>query len=171
MTTNNTINDAVKPDTSNSKTSRSQATKSHGIPAAPPVEHAENYDEAPPGIPGPDFSARKQLKPTFNRGQSMMDYTAITSAGPTPANEIPNPMSSHMRGSRIRESHMPDQIESLRRGTINEADAERPRREPDDETRGEDEFGPSLSRQETETGARDHTSGWEGTNDAFGSHS
>lgn len=101
----------------------------------------------------------------------MLDYTAISSAGPTPANEIPNPMSSHMKGSRMRESHLPDEIERMRRQTITERDTGLPRREPGDETLGTDKFAPSLSRQETETGAQDHTSGWEGTNDAFGSHS
>lgn len=101
----------------------------------------------------------------------MMDYTAVTSAGPTPANEIPNPMGSHLRGSRMRESHLPDEVDSMRRQTVTETDTELPRRELGDEIRGTDKFGPSLSRQETETGAREFTSGWEGTNDTFGSHS
>lgn len=101
----------------------------------------------------------------------MLDYTAVTSAGPTPANEIPNPMSSHMRGSRRRESHLPDEIDFMRRDTVIETDTELPRREPGDEIQGADAFAPTTSRQETETGGREPTSSWEGTNDAYGSHS
>lgn len=171
MPTNKTVDDGRKTDTSQQQTNSSiTAAKKNAVPAAAPVEHAENYDEAPPGVPGPDFSAREQIKPPFSRGMSMLDYTAVASAGPTPANEIPNPLSSHMRGSRVRESHLPDQIEPMRRQTIIERDTGLPRREPGDEIRGTDEFGPSLSRQETEKGAQDDTSGWDGTDDAFGSH-
>lgn len=166
MPTNNIVNDVVK-----TNTNPNQAAKDRAVPAAASLRHAQNYDEAPPGIPGPDFSARHPLKPAFNRGPSMLDYTAVTSAGPTPANEIPNPMSSHMRGSRRRESHLPDEIDFMRRDTVIETDTELPRREPGDEIQGADAFAPTTSRQETETGGREPTSSWEGTNDAYGSHS
>lgn len=83
-----------------------------GSSPAPTVQHAENYDEAPPGVPGPDYSARdilrKQAKPVFNRGPSMLDFTAVTSAGPTPAGEFPH-SGSYFDGSRLRESHLPDE--------------------------------------------------------------
>lgn len=85
-----------------------------GAGAAPTVQHAENYDDASPGVPGPDYSARdtlrKQAKPVFNRGPSMLDFTAVTSAGPTPAGEFPH-SGSYFDGSRLRESHLPDKEE------------------------------------------------------------
>lgn len=80
----------------------------------PTVQHAENHDDAAPGVPGPDYSARdtlrKQAKPVFNRGPSMLDFTAVTSAGPTPAGEFPH-SGSYFDGSRLRESHLPDKEE------------------------------------------------------------
>lgn len=167
MSTNNT----GAGETTSAQNSLSSAAESRAAQAPAPLRHAGNYDDAPPGVPGPDFSARNEAKPAFNRGPSMLDYTAVTSAGPTPANEVPNPMGSHMRGSRIRESHLPDEVDFIRRQTVTAMNTELPRKEPSDETRGKDEFGPSLSRQETETGTREPTSGWEGTNDTFGSHS
>lgn len=146
------------------------------IPSAATVHHAENYDDAPPGVPGPDHSARdtlrKQAKPVFNRGPSMLDFTAVTSAGPTPAGEVA-PSGSYFDGSRLRESHLPDkdkeeeqqqQPETMRRRreTVTEADSELPRLVPGDEVRGEDAFAPRTSRRETESGVRDETSGWTG---------
>lgn len=103
---------------------------------------AQNYDEAPPGQPGPDFSAKK---PVFTRGPSVMDYTAITSAAPTPAGEISNPMAPGIpKGtSRQRESHLPDL------DVLQEVEAQR-RIQPRDEISGTDEFGSNLSRAETE---------------------
>lgn len=164
------------------------STKPQGLPedpkapSVPTVQHAENYDDAPPGVPGPDHSARdtlrKQAKPVFNRGPSMVDFTAVTSAGPTPAGEVP-PSASYFDGSRLRESHLPDEEEegqqqpegeAMRRQTVPETDSELPRRVPGDEVRGEDAFAPRTSRRETEGGARDETSGWTGANDTFGGH-
>lgn len=152
--------------------------------AAATVQHAENYDDAPPGVPGPDHSAArdtlcKQAKPVFNRGPSMLDFTAITSAGPTPAGELP-PSASYFDGSRLRESHLPDEEEDVRkqvettrrrRETVTETDSELPRRVPgDEEVQGSDAFAPRTSRRETDGGARDETSGWTGANDTFGGH-
>jgi hypothetical protein len=158
------------------------STRPHGqvqdltgkVPAHATVQHAENYDEAPPGVPGPDYSARDtlrtQAKPVFNRGPSMLDFTAVTSAGPTPAGEV-HPSGSYFDGSRLRESHLPDQEpEAMRRQTVAESDSERPRRVPGDEVRGEDAFAPRTSRQETEAGTQDETSGWTGANDTYGGH-
>ncbi|KAK2609974.1 hypothetical protein N8I77_003438 [Diaporthe amygdali] len=146
------------------------------VPAGPTVQHAENYDEAPPGVPGPDHSARdalrQQVKPVFNRGPSMLDFTAVTSAGPTPAGELPH-AGSYFDGSRRRESHLPDDdedVEMMRRQTVTETDTELPRRVPGDEVRGSDAFAPSVSRRETESGVHDATSGWTGASDTFGSH-
>lgn len=161
------------------------------IPAAAAgatVQHAENYDDATPGVPGPDHSAardtlRKQAKPVFNRGPSMLDFTAITSAGPTPAGEFA-PSASYFDGSRLRESHLPDeeeeeeevvgqQVEPMRRRreTVTETDSELPRRAPGgEEVQGSDAFAPRTSRRETDGGARDETSGWTGANDTFGGH-
>lgn len=67
---------------------------------------AKNYN-APPEQPGSDLSAKK---PVFTRGPSVMDYTAVTSAAPTPAGEISNPMALNIvKGeSRQREPHLPD---------------------------------------------------------------
>ncbi|KAL1849848.1 hypothetical protein Daus18300_013161 [Diaporthe australafricana] len=170
------INDAqqratdTKPDT---KSSKAQGDD-FGIPAAPTAQHAENYDEAAPGVPGPDYSARdtlrQQAKPVFNRGPSMLDFTAVTSAGPTPAVEVPK--ASYFDGSRRRESHLPDDgaVETMRRQTVTETDSELPRLVPSDEVQGPDAFAPRTSRQETESGARDATSGWTGANNKFGSH-
>lgn len=115
---------------------------------APAVQHAENHDDAPSDVPGPDNSSaqvdtlRKQAKPVFNRGPSMIDFTAVTSAGPTPAGEVA-PAGSYFDGSRLRESHLPDQDEEQqkqqqqqleggtmrrnRRQTVTEADSELPR--------------------------------------------
>lgn len=112
----------------------------------PAVQHAENHDDAPSGVPGPDSSSaqvdtlRRQAKPVFNRGPSMLDFTAVTSAGPTPAGEVA-PAGSYFDGSRLRESHLPDQDEEQqqqqqeeggtmrrnRRQTVTEADSELPR--------------------------------------------
>lgn len=154
--------------------------------AAPTVQHAENYDEAAPGVPGPDHSARdalrKQAKPVFNRGPSMLDFTAVTSAGPTPAGEVAAHSGSYFDGSRLRESHLPDEeelekelgrqqpAEAMRRQTVAETDSELPRRVPGGEVSGEDAFAPRTGRRETEGGARDETSGWTGANDTFGGH-
>lgn len=68
---------------------------------------AKKYDEAPPEQPDSTSFAKK---PVFTRGPSVMDYTAIISAGPTPAGEIPNPFVLNIvKGeSRQRESHLPD---------------------------------------------------------------
>ncbi|KAG6362486.1 hypothetical protein INS49_010717 [Diaporthe citri] len=134
----------------------------------------------PPGVPGPDHSARdtlrKQAKPVFNRGPSMLDFTAVTSAGPTPAGEVP-PSASYFDGSRLRESHLPDKEEeeqqpeeAMRRQTVTETDSELPRRVPGDEVQGVDAFAPRTSRRETEGSAQDRTSGWTGANDTFGGH-
>lgn len=145
------------------------------VPAAATVQHAENYDEAPPGVPGPDHSARdtlrNQAKPVFNRGPSMLDFTAVTSAGPTPAGEVP-PSASYFDGSRLRESHLPDkELETMRRQTVTETDSELPRRVPGDEVQGSDALAPRTSRQETASSTLDETSGWTGGNDTYGGHS
>lgn len=115
------------------------------------VGSAQNYDEAPPGVPGPDFSARK---PVFTRGASVMDQTAVTSAAPTPAGEISNPMGFIPKGSsRQRESHLPDldllQAEAARHGGSQV--------QPKDEISGTDEFGSELSRAEVEAGSSNTT--------------
>lgn len=118
---------------------------------------AQNYDEAPPGQPGPDFSARK---PIFTRGPSVIDGTAVTSAAPTPAGEISNPMNPSIAkaGSRQRESHLPDldlqQAETTSSGMSQV--------EPKDEISGIDEFGSNLSRAETEAGSGVTTDNWQG---------
>lgn len=149
------------------------------VPAGASVQHAENYDEAPPGVPGPDYSARdtlrKQAKPVFNRGPSMLDFTAVTSAGPTPAGELPH-SGSYFDGSRLRESHLPDEElekmrrQTVRRQTVTETDSELPRRVPGDEVQGVDAFAPRTSRQETANSTLDETSGWTGANDTYGGH-
>lgn len=144
------------------------------VPAGASVQHAENYDEAPPGVPGPDYSTRdtlrKQAKPVFNRGPSVLDFTAVTSAGPTPAGEVP-PSGSYFDGSRLRESHLPDEeLETMRRQTVTETDSELPRRVPGDEVQGADAFAPRTSRQETADSTLDETSGWTGANDTYGGH-
>lgn len=171
--TNNT--QKTYTDTKSSTRPQGQGQEDLRIPAGATVQHAENYDDAPPGVPGPDHSARdtlrKQAKPVFKRGPSMMDFTAVTSAGPTPAGEVP-PSGSYFDGSRLRESHLPDEEEERkqqqqqldggegdtmrrrRRETVTEADSELPRGVlPGDEVRGEDAFAPRTSRQETEGGA------------------
>lgn len=116
------------------------------LPSGRPVPAAQNYDEAPPGVPGPDFSGGISKKPAFTRGPSVYDETAISSAAPTPAGEISDPMRFGVgrAGSRQRESHLPDL-------DIRDADVygNGNFKEPDDEIRGTDEFGPELSRQET----------------------
>ncbi|CAN8098566.1 unnamed protein product [Discula destructiva] len=114
--------------------------------ALPTGRPANNYDAAPPSQPGLDPSA----KPPFTRGISVIDQTAVTSAAPTPAGEISNPMSFGMGQSvsRQRESHLPDLdlVKKVRAmSTVNKA-------EPVDAVSGEDESGPGLSRQETEKG-------------------
>lgn len=160
------------PDTKPPKVQRDEL----GIPAAPTAQHAENHDDddAAPGVPGPDYSARatlrQQAKPVFNRGPSMLDFTAITSAGPTPAAEAPR--ASYFDGSRRRESHLPDDgaVEAMRRQTVTETDSGLPRLVPGDEVHGADAFAPQTSRQETESGARDATGAWTGAHDTFGSH-
>lgn len=141
-------------------------------PTLPPAAH--NYDEAPPGQPGPDFSGSVHAaagaaapvvpvqttqfqKPAFTRGPSMLDGTAVTSAAPTPAGEIPNPMAYNTpaTATRQRESHLPDldlrDAEVYGGGSgggafdVEEGDDE----EPDDEVRGEDAFAPEAARQGT----------------------
>lgn len=178
-------------DTKSSTRPQGQGQEDLKIPAGATVQHAENYDDAPPGVPGPDHSSardalRKQAKPVFKRGPSMMDFTAVTSAGPTPAGEVP-PSGSYFDGSRLRESHLPDEeqkaqqlegageaqtVRKMRRQTVTEADSELPRGVvPGDEVRGEDAFAPRTSRRETEgSAARDETSGWTGANNTFGGH-
>lgn len=158
-----------------------QSTRSQGqgedfkVPASATVQHAENYDDAPPGgVPGPDHSARdtlrKQAKPVFNRGPSMLDFTAVTSAEPTPAGEVA-PSASYFDGSRLRESHLPDkELETMRRQTVAETDSELPRRVPGDEVKGADAFAPRTSRQETEGSTQDETSGCTGESHACLGH-
>lgn len=131
------------------------------LPSGRPVPAARNYDEAPPGQPGPDFSGSIPKKPAFTRGPSMIDETAITSAAPTPAGEIADPMRFGVSrgGARQRESHLPDldirDADFSGNGTFKHSD---------DEIRGTDEFGPELSRQETEKPRerRGTTTKWEG---------
>lgn len=175
------VNDAHQPYKDTKPSTKPQGLgEDPKIPSAATVQHAENYDDAHPGVPGPDHSARdtlrKQAKPVFNRGPSMLDFTAVTSAGPTPAGEVA-PSGSYFDGSRLRESHLPDKEEEeqyhqqqqqqgetmrRRRKTVTEADSELPRLVPGDEVRGEDAFAPRTSRRETESGVRDETSGWTG---------
>lgn len=125
---------------------------------------AQNYDEAPPGQPGPDFSA---TKPAFTRGISAFDNTAVVSAGPTPAAELANPMVfvKGTGGSRARESHLPDL--DLRDADVYKGDAFS--EEPTDEISGEDAFAPSVARGETDDGKQGGgqtagVDGWGGTN-------
>lgn len=121
--------------------------------------HARNYDEAPPGQPGPDLSAKAAAaaKPQFTRGLSAIDNTAITSAGPTPAFEKPNPMARV--GSKPRESHLPDL--DIRDADVPEEEYDEMDEDPEDEwNSGRDAFAPSMSRRELETGTGD-PSGWE----------
>ncbi|KAI3395999.1 hypothetical protein diail_570 [Diaporthe ilicicola] len=164
----------TKPSTNPTAKGLQRGHDSFAVPAAPTAQHAENYDEAPPGVPGPDYSSaardalRQQAKPVFTRGRSMLDFTAITSAGPTPA---ATEMASYFDGSRRRESHLPDgdvddspspspKEARRRRQTVTEADSELPRRvHPGEEVAGTDAFAPRTSRQETEEGVRDATSG------------
>ncbi|PSR77051.1 hypothetical protein BD289DRAFT_486640 [Coniella lustricola] len=138
--------------------------------------HAQNYDEAPPGQPGPDFSgaavtaaaaAPPPSKPAFTRGISVMDNTAVVSAGPTPAAELANPMAfvKGTGGSRARESHLPDL--DLRDADVYKGDAFAD--EPADETSGQDAFAPSVARDETDEGRQSggqtaRVDGWSGTN-------
>lgn len=156
-----------------SRKQEEQADEEAPVPAA-------NYDEAPPGQPGPDFSgvsaaagARvpplpssssstiNNKKPIFTRGPSVMDGTAVTSAAPTPAGEIPNPMAynSVATAQRQRESHLPDL-------DIRDADVYGNGgafgEEPTDEIEGTDEFAPELSRQETVRARRGTMTQWEG---------
>lgn len=90
-------------------------------------------------------SSSAAAKPAFTRGISVIDQTAVTSAAPTPAGEIQNPMSFGMGQpvARQRESHLPD--EDLR-----EKVRAMSRSEPLDDVEGNDDFGEDLSRQETE---------------------
>lgn len=92
-----------------------------------------------------DCNSSSSAKPAFTRGISVIDQTAVTSAAPTPAGEIQNPMSFGMGQSiaRQRESHLPDEDlrEQVRRMS---------RREPLDGIKGDEDFGDDLSRQETE---------------------
>lgn len=120
---------------------------------------AHNHDEAPPGQPGPDFSARK---PPFTRGPSVIDGTAITSAAPTPAGEISNPMNPSIVkvGSRQRESHLPDL--DIQKPESTGSSTSQVRLEPRDETSGIDEFGPHTLRAETEAGSGGTTDNWQG---------
>lgn len=136
----------------------------------PAVPVAQNYDEAPPGQPGPDFSSAaaapsgalsNNKKPAFTRGPSVMDGTAVTSAAPTPAGEIPNPMAynSAATAQRQRESHLPDldvrDADVYGSGTFSGE-------EPVGEIAGTDEFGPELSREETVRPRRGTMTQWEG---------
>lgn len=92
-----------------------------------------------------ESSSLSAAKPAFTRGISVIDQTAVTSAAPTPAGEIQNPMSFGMGQpvARQRESHLPD--EDLR-----EKVRAMSRSEPLDDVEGNDDFGEDLSRQETE---------------------
>lgn len=120
------------------------------------VGTAHNYDEAPPGLSGPDYSARK---PVFTRGLSVIDNTAIISAAATPAGEISNPMGMSLvnGGSRQRESHLPDldllQAELDSSGTS--------QIQPKDEISGNDKFGSNVSRAEVDTGPSGTTDNWQ----------
>lgn len=173
-------------DSAKSGPTNKTSTRSNGLAEVPAgatvVPNADNnYDEAPPGVTGPDQSARdtlrKQAKPVFNRGPSMLDFTAITSAGPTPAGELP-PSASYFDGSRLRESHLPDEedLERMRRQTVAEIDSELPRRRvPGDEVQGADAFAPRTSRQETAdttliSKTLDETGGWTAASHTHGDH-
>lgn len=134
-----------------------------------PRRPATNYDEAPPGQPGPDLSAHTthNTKPVFSRGPSMLDGTAVTSAAPTPAGEIPNPMAGNSPATarRVRESHLPDL--DVRDADVYGEDGRtfgegEDGDEPVGEIRGVDGFGAELSRRETERGRRDTTTEWSG---------
>lgn len=105
----------------------------------------------PTGSPAPthevEATAAAANKPAYTRGISVFDQTACTSAAPTPAGEISNPMSFGMGQSisRQRESHLPDLdlVEKIRSMSTTQ------KVQVADE---EDDFGPDLSRQETEKG-------------------
>lgn len=129
----------------------------HATASSRSARTAQNYDEAPPGQPGPDFSARK---PVFTRGPSVMDYTAVTSAAPTPAGEIANPLGTSMPqgGSRQRESHLPD-LELLESERNSSGVS---RLQPKDEISGTDGYGSELSRAEVENGSGGTTDNWRG---------
>lgn len=88
-------------------TSSSQnSTGQRAVAPALSAPAAQNHNKAPPVQAVPHFSA----KPAFTRGISVVDQTAVTSAAPTPAGEISNPMSFGVGQSiaRQRESHLPD---------------------------------------------------------------
>lgn len=124
--------------------------------AAATVQHAENHADDDDDDAAARAALRRQAKPVFNRGPSMLDFTAITSAGPTPAaaGEAGGPAASYFDGSRLRESHLPDEGEEVevarmgkqaetmerrrgRRQTVTEADSgELPRRDPGGEAQG-----------------------------------
>ncbi|KAI7775815.1 hypothetical protein LA080_006229 [Diaporthe eres] len=136
--------------------------KTPAAAAAATVQHAENHADDDDDDDDDDDAAaaraalRRQAKPVFNRGPSMLDFTAITSAGPTPAaaGEAGGPAASYFDGSRLRESHLPDEGEEVevarmgrqaetmerrraRRQTVTEADSgELPRRDPGGEAQG-----------------------------------
>lgn len=111
-------------------------------------QHQPTTRSAAPNAP----PAQLEAKPVFTRGVSMFDQTAVTSAAPTPAGEISNPMSFGMGRSidRQRESHLPD--EDLLRvvRAMSTTQRARPGDEGEGEVEGEDEFGEDLSRRETE---------------------
>lgn len=118
--------------------------------AAATVQHAENHEDSDDAAAA-RAALRRQAKPVFNRGPSMLDFTAITSAGPTPA--AAGEGASYFDGSRLRELHLPDEGEEagvarmgrqaetterrrVRRQTVTEADSELPRRDPGGEVQG-----------------------------------
>lgn len=110
------------------------------LPTGRPTNATQDNNEATL-----DGNPASSVKPAFTRGISVIDQTAVTSAAPTPAGEIQNPMSFGMGQSmaRQRESHLPDEDlrEQVRRMS---------RAEPLDDIEGDENFGDDLSRQETE---------------------
>lgn len=135
--------------TQNNTTKTARKALPTGRPAG-----AESEDDAPPAEEQSETD-HSSAKPLFTRGISVFDQTAITSAAPTPAGEISNPMSFGVGKSvsRQRESHLPD-LELLQKvramSTAQKAQVAIPDPEPEPEL--EDDFGEDLSRQETEKG-------------------
>lgn len=120
------------------------------LPTSRPAHAAQKRDEAPlaPSEPQQEPEPDRAAKPAFTRGPSVFDQTAVTSAAPTPAGEISNPMSFGMGQSvsRQRESHQPDLDLLLKvraMSTVNKV------REPDQVPSGKDEVRADSSRQET----------------------
>lgn len=110
-------------------------------------------------------------RPAFTRGASVLDGTAVTSAAPTPAGEVANPMArgsgpaqaqaqAQRQTQRQRESHLPDLDAGSGDGTGSGA-----LREAVGGARGTaDELGPEGG-EEAGRGRRDTTTrreGWDG---------